>query len=61
VIQDESLYTLPLGVAKLAGTFSLDWRLVAAGSVISITPVLLLFLILQKYIVPTDTASGVKG
>lgn len=61
VIQDESLYTLPLGVAKLAGTFSLDWRLVAAGSVISITPVLVLFLFLQKYIVPTDTASGVKG
>ncbi|MGB3422618.1 MAG: carbohydrate ABC transporter permease [Dolichospermum sp.] len=61
VIQDESLYTLPLGVAKLAGTFSLDWRLVAAGSVISTTPVLVLFLFLQKYIVPTDTASGVKG
>lgn len=61
VIQDESLYTLPLGVAKLVGTFSLDWRLVAAGSVISITPVLVLFLFLQKYIVPTDTASGVKG
>jgi len=61
VIQDESLYTLPLGVAKLAGTFSLDWRLVAAGSVISMTPVLVLFLFLQKYIVPTDTASGVKG
>ncbi|MFM7405689.1 MAG: carbohydrate ABC transporter permease [Cuspidothrix sp.] len=61
VIQDESLYTLPLGVAKLAGTFSLDWRLVAAGSVISITPVLVLFLFLQKYIVPTDTSSGVKG
>ncbi len=61
VIQDESLYTLPLGVAKLAGTFSLDWRLVSAGSVISITPVLVLFLLLQKYIVPTDTGSGVKG
>ncbi|MEI6442454.1 MAG: carbohydrate ABC transporter permease [Nostocales cyanobacterium ELA583] len=61
VIQDESLYTLPLGVAKLAGTFSLDWRLVAAGSVISITPVLILFLFLQKYIVPTDAGSGVKG
>lgn len=61
VIQDESLYTLPLGVAKLAGTFSLDWRLVAAGSVISIAPVLLLFLFLQRFIVPTDTGSGVKG
>jgi putative chitobiose transport system permease protein len=61
VIQDESLYTLPLGVAKLAGTFSLDWRLVAAGSIISIAPVLILFLFLQRYIVPTDTGSGVKG
>ncbi|MDM9380625.1 carbohydrate ABC transporter permease [Chlorogloeopsis sp. ULAP01] len=61
VIQDENLYTLPLGVAKLAGTFSLDWRLVAAGSVISIAPVLLLFLFLQRYIVPTETGSGVKG
>ncbi|MBE9197840.1 MULTISPECIES: carbohydrate ABC transporter permease [unclassified Nodularia (in: cyanobacteria)] len=61
VIQDESLYTLPLGVAKLAGTFSLDWRLVAAGSIISIAPVLLLFLFVQRYIVPTETSSGVKG
>ncbi|BAZ47829.1 binding-protein-dependent transport systems inner membrane component [Nostoc sp. NIES-4103] len=61
VIQDENLYTLPLGVAKLAGTFSLDWRLVAAGSIISIAPVLILFLFLQRYIVPTETGSGVKG
>lgn len=61
VIQDENLYTLPLGVAKLAGTFSLDWRLVAAGSVIAIAPVLLVFLVLQRYIVATDTGSGVKG
>ncbi|EHC11699.1 carbohydrate ABC transporter permease [Fischerella thermalis CCMEE 5273] len=61
VIQDESLYTLPLGVAKLAGTFSLDWRLVAAGSVISILPVMILFVFLQRYIVPTETGSGVKG
>jgi len=61
IIQDENLYTLPLGVAKLAGTFSLDWRLVAAGSIISIAPVLVLFLFLQRYIVPTETGSGVKG
>ncbi|MBO3460313.1 carbohydrate ABC transporter permease [Aetokthonos hydrillicola] len=61
VIQDENLYTLPLGVAKLAGTFSLDWRLIAAGSVISIAPVLILFLFLQRYIVPTEIGSGIKG
>lgn len=54
-------YTLPLGVAKLAGAFSLDWRLIAAGSVISIAPILLFFIIMQRYIVPTEAGSGVKG
>lgn len=61
VLNRPELYTLPLGVANLAGTFSLDWRLIAAGSVISIAPVLVLFLLLQRYIVPTDAGSGVKG
>ena len=61
VLDRPELYTLPLGVAILAGTFSLDWRLIAAGSVISIAPVLLFFLFLQRYIVPTETGSGVKG
>lgn len=61
VIDRPEFYTLPLGVATLAGTFSLDWRLIAAGSIISIAPILLLFLFLQRYIVPTETGSGVKG
>lgn len=61
VIDRPEYYTLPLGVATLAGTFSLDWRLIAAGSIISIAPVMLLFLFLQRYIVPTDIGSGVKG
>ncbi|MBW4576680.1 MAG: carbohydrate ABC transporter permease [Aphanothece sp. CMT-3BRIN-NPC111] len=61
VIDRPEYYTLPLGVANLAGTFSLDWRLIAAGSVISIAPVLLFFLFMQRYIVPTNTGSGVKG
>ena len=61
VLDRPELYTLPLGVATLAGTFSLDWRLIAAGSVVSIAPVLLFFLFLQRYIVPTETGSGVKG
>jgi len=61
VLDRPEFYTLPLGVAKLAGTFSLDWRLIAAGSVISIAPVILFFVLLQRYIVPTDVSSGVKG
>ena len=54
-------YTLPLGVARLAGSFSLDWRLIAAGSVISILPVLIFFVVMQQYVVPTESGSGLKG
>ena len=61
VLDDPQYYTLPLGVSKLAGTFSLDWRLVAAGSIISIAPILVFFLFLQRYIVPSEVGSGVKG
>lgn len=61
VLDRPELFTLPLGVANLAGTFTLDWRLIAAGSVISIVPILLFFLAMQHYIVPTEAGSGVKG
>ncbi|MBW4443584.1 MAG: carbohydrate ABC transporter permease [Plectolyngbya sp. WJT66-NPBG17] len=61
VLDRPELFTLPLGVANLAGTFTLDWRLIAAGSVISIVPILLFFLVMQRYIVPTEAGSGVKG
>ncbi|ESA33769.1 lactose abc transporter permease [Leptolyngbya sp. Heron Island J] len=61
VLNRPEYYTLPLGVARLAGSFSLDWRLIAAGSVIATAPILLFFVIMQRYIVPSETSSGVKG
>jgi putative chitobiose transport system permease protein len=61
VLDRPEYYTLPLGVAALAGTFSLDWRLIAAGSVISILPIVVFFVVMQKYVVPSEAASGVKG
>lgn len=61
ILDRPEYYTLPLGVAGLASSLDLNWRFIAAGSVISIAPVLLLFLLLQRYIIPSDTSSGVKG
>ncbi len=61
VLDRPEYYTLPLGVATLAGTFSLDWRLIAAGSVISVAPILGFFLVMQQYIVPSESGSGLKG
>jgi putative chitobiose transport system permease protein len=61
IVDEPQFYTLPIGVATFAGSFTLNWRLIAAASVISIAPVLLFFLVLQRYIIPTDTGSGTKG
>jgi putative chitobiose transport system permease protein len=61
ILDDPSLYTLPLGLQQLASSFSLDWRLVAAGSVVSILPVLVLFVLLQRYILPSASGDAVKG
>ena len=61
IIDDPSHYTLPLGLQQLASSFSLDWRLVAAGSVVSILPVLALFVLLQRFILPSASGDAVKG
>jgi putative chitobiose transport system permease protein len=61
ILDQPEYYTLPLGVSKLAGAFSLDWRLIAAGSVISIAPVLAFFMVMQRYVVPSESGSGIKG
>lgn len=61
IIDDPKLYTLPLGLQQLSSSFSLDWRLVAAGAMVSILPVLLVFILLQRYILPSATANAVKG
>jgi putative chitobiose transport system permease protein len=61
IVDKDDLYTLPRGIVSLASTFSQDWRLVAAGSVISILPIFILFVFLQRYIIPTEASVGVKG
>jgi putative chitobiose transport system permease protein len=61
IVDKPELYTLPLGVANLASAFSEDWRLIAAGSVISIIPILIFFIFLQRYVISTDAGAGIKG
>jgi len=61
ILDDPGLYTLPLGLQQLSSSFSLDWRLVAAGSVVSIVPVLVLFIALQRQILPSASGDAVKG
>ena len=61
ILDDPGLYTLPLGLQQLSSSFSLDWRIVAAGSVISILPILVVFIVLQRFILPNASGHAVKG
>ena len=61
VILDDPGLSLPLGLQQLSSSFSLDWRIVAAGSVVSILPVLVLFVLLQRFILPSASGDAVKG
>ena len=61
VLTNKALYTLPVGVNDLQGMFSANWRLIAAGSIISIIPIIIFFLIMQKYFVSGQNEGAVKG
>lgn len=61
VLTNENLYTLPVGINNLSSAFSSDYRLVAAGSIISIIPIIVFFLALQKYFISGTNDGAVKG
>ena len=61
ITDDPAHFTLPLGVNRLASTFSMDWRLVAAGAVFSILPILLVFSVSQRFFIEGAMKGAVKG
>ena len=61
VMTDSSMYTMPVALANLMGEHQQDTELMMAGSVITIIPVLLVFLALQKYYIKGIMMGGVKG
>ena len=52
---------LPPGLAKLQGAYDTDYAVIMAGGVLASIPVLILFLIAQRYIIEGVSRSGVKG
>ncbi len=61
VLTNEKLFTLPVGINNLSSAFSSDYRLVAAGSIISVIPIIVFFLALQKYFIQGTNEGAVKG
>lgn len=60
VIRSPEFMTLPLGLASLSGQYSTDWSAIMAGSVVSVVPMLLLYVVAQKHIVQSVAQAGLK-
>ncbi|WP_409345051.1 carbohydrate ABC transporter permease [Paenibacillus sp. MBLB4367] len=60
-LQNKDLYTLPLGLLFLKNEVENRMTLVMAGAVITILPVLVVFLFAQKYFVQGIASTGLKG
>ncbi len=60
VIRSPELMTLPLGLATLRGQFTTEWDVVMAGSVVSIIPIALLYIVAQRHIIAGMAHTGLK-
>ena len=60
VLRDADKYTLPLGLASLLGVYSQEYGMLMAGTLLSILPIMALFLVMQKEFVQGITLGAVK-
>lgn len=60
-INDPLKRTLPIALRLFQGRYTTQWNLVFAGSLIAITPVIIIFIIFQRYFIKGLTAGAIKG
>ena len=61
ILSDERLFTLPVALASLVGEHVQDTELMMAGAVVTVLPVLLMFIVLQRWYIRGVMAGSVKG
>ncbi|OOE12725.1 carbohydrate ABC transporter permease [Fictibacillus arsenicus] len=60
IANDESLYTLSVGLSLLKGQYGGNFALQMAGSTFMVVPIVIIFIIFQKHIIEGYTISGMK-
>jgi multiple sugar transport system permease protein len=60
VLRSPELQTLPIALAGLQGQYVSDWDVIMAGSVVSVIPMLALYIFAQKYVIQGVASSGIK-
>jgi multiple sugar transport system permease protein len=58
---DRQMQTLPVGLATLQGQYTFDYGKLMAGALLLTIPVLLLYMLTQRYIIKSVATTGLKG
>jgi multiple sugar transport system permease protein len=61
VITSQDQMTVPLGLSYFQGAHSTNWPLLMAGNVMSLLPMLVVFVAAQRYFVQSVAGTGLKG
>jgi multiple sugar transport system permease protein len=62
VLSTESKRTLSVGLSYLVGQYvGAEWEIMAAASIMTILPIIILFFVLQRHFVQSVKLSGIKG
>ena len=60
VLQDRASYTVPLGLSLMKGQYYTDWTGLMGMSLVSIVPILLVFIFFQRYFIQGIASTGMK-
>ncbi len=60
-ISNRDLRTLTMGLTTFQGAYEAQWNLLLSGSVISIVPLVVIYIFAQRYIVQGIATTGLKG
>ncbi len=60
ILRDANRYTLQVALRNTVGADNIDWSVLLSASVISLIPMVLMFLVFQRQIMSADINSGLK-
>ncbi|MDX3641886.1 carbohydrate ABC transporter permease [Streptomyces sp. MB09-02B] len=60
MLNDPEKFTVQIGIQSLVGAQNINWSVLLGGSVISMVPLIVVFLVFQKYVMNADINAGLK-
>jgi len=61
VTNSSDMRTIPVGLSSFQGQYNVRWELLMSAAVIALLPVVIVFLLAQKWIIRGVTISGMGG